>query len=199
MDIGYLRQSFSGDQVARLFSDNMQREALLTHYYPDIERRIKTFLDDEDWCETVAAAGDSNCTTVLHNQTRWAFACLTHLFGHQMVNRYLQEYPREFIGAGVIASTDGNLFIAKKSRHAMAEWIGTFTCYYALHRHESIVGYEADPDLALIVNIAQAFLNREIQSVQLRRRAFQFATTHVFATIVNMEAENPPETPHTCH
>ena len=199
MDIGYLKQSFSGDQVERLFQNDAHREALLSHYYPDIEHRIKVLMADNDWCETVMISAGLESINNVRTMTRWAFTCLTHLFGHQLVSRYLQEYPREFIGAGVVAATDGGLFVTKKKRGAIAEWIGAFACYFAMHRHEIVRGSDSDVDMMFVLNVARGFLDREIKSVRLRHRAFSYAAEQIFAVVTSDEEDSPPETPHTRH
>lgn len=187
MDVAHLKRSFTLEQVELLSSNVVHSDALLDHYYPDLGQRIDRLMDDDDWCLMVGEGAGIGNKHQLSLAATWAFACLTHLFGHETVSRYLVDFEKPFIGAGVIATREVGLFIPGHRRISLSAWMGTFLAAYAIHRHDMIEDGRESVDVSFLMVVIDAFLNREVADGRIRRRARAHAQKIAWSSAVAAE------------
>lgn len=183
LNVAHLESSYSDLALPIQLVD--ETDALLSHYYPDLDEMMDKLTADSDWVEeTLALAGIVDTETMPDDDRArpllWGLSWGTYLMGADLVKRYLAIEPKAMMQALTIAGVDPEMFAAGSERAPLYRWFGVFVGCYAVAAwmdRNDLLDEESSEMHADI--IAEGFLNSEVEDEDLRYQATVAALEHI--------------------
>lgn len=182
LDVVHLKRSYRNPETLTTLPD--ETDALLSHYYPDLDAMMDEVLSDASWVRDTLAIADVDVDRLddesLPYSILWGLAWGTYLLGYNLVRKYLDHRRKPFLRALTIAAVDPGMFQEAPLRKPLHDCLGSLAFFYSISVVEEMEEELQDvlPEMTADA-IAIGFLNTEIPDLKLRIRAQRYAVDHI--------------------